>query len=361
MIVAGANVASAAEGSMGWQMIGPRRTYVPPFVNERFDGPPFWACTFTALLNGANVAYYGRLPATHAEVAKLAGASGDKDLKSGSRSSHMIQALKRRYRITDKRIENVGPKEARRRLANGGALVAGVTFGELPWRYRRWSPRFKLGHRVTLVGLSGMRTRIIDPMAPMGVDYDGDWIEWEVFANAWWRDEQLWFYEGEYVKDKPAPAPPPAPGAPQKPAPAGIDVRVLRRFDTRRHFRIDSGALIRAFKPGRPPAQVKQIRFPHVSGALFDAVVTFEPAATIEGGKVLFLRVTNGAFAGRYIPWPTPGLVADISEAGGTTTVVTVSPSGDSLDAAVLKARQDEWDRIRATVGDAVALPPRPA
>src|SRR5262245_14703471 len=100
------------EDSMAWQMIGSRRTFVPPFVNERFDGPPFWACTYTALLNGANVGYLGRLPATHAEVAKLAGASGDRDLKSGSRSSHMISALRRRYKITNKRIEGVGPKEA---------------------------------------------------------------------------------------------------------------------------------------------------------------------------------------------------------------------------------------------------------
>ena len=99
-----------------WQMIGSRRTFVPPFVNERFDGPPFWACTYTALLNGANVAWLGALPATHAEVAKLAGASGDKDLKRGSRSSHMIAALKRRYKV-DMRIESVGPREARRRLA----------------------------------------------------------------------------------------------------------------------------------------------------------------------------------------------------------------------------------------------------
>ena len=60
--------------------------------------------------------------------------------------------------------------------------------------------------------------------------------------------------------------------------------------------------------------KVRQIKFTHVSGALFDAVVSFDPAATIEGGKSLFLRVTNGAFAGRYVPWPTPGLTADISE-----------------------------------------------
>ena len=344
-----------------WQVIGSRRTYFPPFVNERFDGPPFWACTYTALLNGANVAWLGALPATHAEVAKLAGASGDKDLKGGSRSSHMIAALKRRYKV-DMKIESVGPKEARRRLADGYALVAGVTYGEFPARYRQWSPRFQLGHRVTLVGLSGTRTKILDPLAPKGIDYDGDWIEWDVLANAWWQDEQLWFREGQFVpgfssSTTPAAAAP----APAKAAETDITARVLRRFDVPRHFRVDTGTTVAAFKPGAPqPVKVRQLTFPHVSGALFDAVVTFDPAATLEGGRSLFLRVTNGAFAGRYVPWPTPGLSADIGVAGGTTTVIAVPAAGSSLDAALLTARQQEWDRIAAQVGNAVALPPRP-
>jgi hypothetical protein len=351
-----------------WQMIGSRRTFVPPFVNERFDGPPFWACTYTALLNGANVAWLGQLPATHAEVAKLAGASGDKDLRRGSRSSHMIEALRRRYKV-NMRIESVGPKEARRRLANGYALVAGVTYGEFPWRYRQWSPNFKLGHRVTVFGLSGMRTKILDPLAPKGIDYDGDWIEWDVFANAWWRDEQLWFREGQFVPGfggAPASTGAAATTAASQPA-VEVDVppRVLRRFDTQRHFRVDTGATIRAFKPALPkPVQTRQITFTHVSGALFDAVVTFDAAATIEGGMSLFLRVTNGAFAGRFVPWPTPGLSADISEAGGTTTVVQVAPTADALeeaiDAAILEARQAEWQRIADHLGSASELPPKP-
>jgi hypothetical protein len=343
-----------------WQMIGSRRTFVPPFVNERFDGPPFWACTFTALLNGANVGWLGALPATHAEVAKLAGASGDKDLRKGSRSSHMIAALKRRYKV-DMKIESVGPKEARRRLANGYALVAGVTYGEFPWRYRQWSPNFKLGHRVTLIGLSGTRTKILDPLAPKRTDYDGDWIEWDVFANAWWRDEQLWFREGQFVPGFGASSGAAARPAAKQPADVDVTARVLRRFDTPRHFRVDTGATVAAFKPALPkPVKVRQITFAHVSGALFDAVVSFDPAATIDGGKSLFLRVTNGAFARRYVPWPTPGLSADISEAGGSTTVVEVAAASGSLEAAVLRARQEEWDRINAEVGDEVALPARP-
>src|SRR4029453_2549290 len=119
-----------------WKTIGSHRTFVPPFVNERFDGPPFWACTYTALLNGANVGYLGRLPATHAEVAKFAGASGDKALRRGSRSSHMISALRNRYKIRNVEIESVGPKEARRCLGAGHALDDGAT-------YRGCSPRYR--------------------------------------------------------------------------------------------------------------------------------------------------------------------------------------------------------------------------
>jgi hypothetical protein len=347
-----------------WKVIGSRRTFVPPFVNERFDGPPFWACTYTALLIGANVGYLGRLPATHAEVAKLAGASGDKDLRRGSRSSHMISALRNRYKIANMRIESVGPKEARQRLASGYALVAGVTYGEFPPRHRQWSPRFKLGHRVTLFGFSGTRTKILDPMAPKGIDYDGDWIEWDDFANAWWRDEQLWFREGMFVpgfrSDSDAAAPAVAPAA--KPAsPVDVPTFVLRHFDVPRHFRVDAGTRVRAFEPALPaPRQVKDVTFGHVSGALFDAIVAFDPSASLAGGKALFLRVTNGAFAGRFVPWPTPGVSADISESGGTTTVVQVAPVAPALDAAVLLARQQEWDRISASVGPAVPLPPRP-
>ena len=82
----------------GRRKIGSRETYFPPFVNERFDGPPYWACTFSALLNGANVGFLGNREASHAEVRKLARASGDANLSGGSRSSHMITAMRVRYR-----------------------------------------------------------------------------------------------------------------------------------------------------------------------------------------------------------------------------------------------------------------------
>jgi hypothetical protein len=334
--------------------IGGRLTYVPPFVNERFDGPPFWACTFTALLNGANVGWLGQKPATHAEVAALAGASGDANTRGGSRSSHMIAAVRVRYRQSVA-LDNVSVERAQERLASGWALVAGVTYGELPQQYRRWSPRFKLGHRVTVLGWSGGRTRLLDPLAAKNSSYAGEWISWSDFAQAWWRDEQLWFQEGQFV------AGPAAAKAVAKPA-TGVDAtaaRVLQRFETPRHFRIAPETTVVAFSPGRPPIVARRMRFSHPSGANFDALVAFDPAVTLDGRKDLYLRVTNGAFAGRYIPLATAGITADIGpEQPPAPVMAPVAP--DVVAAAVLEGRRQEWDRISQATAGIVNLPARP-
>lgn len=241
-------------GAGHFEQIGSRLTFVPPFVNERFDGPPFWACTYTALLNGANVGWLGQKPATHAEVAALAGASGDSDTRGGSRSSHMVRALETRYKINVS-LERCSQAEAQRRLANGYALVAGVTFGELPTRYRRWSPKFKLGHRVTVIGWSAGRTRILDPLAAEGPNYAGEWITWSDFAKAWWSAEQLWFQEGQFLSAaEKAGAAGTTSSRSAKPAVA-VTARILRRFDPARNFRVAANTKVTAFAPGvpRPP------------------------------------------------------------------------------------------------------------
>jgi hypothetical protein len=362
-------------GAGHYEKIGGRQTFVPPFVNERFDGPPFWACTFTALLNGANVGWLGQKPATHAEVAALAGASGDDDTHGGSRSSHMIRALKVRYKAS-LAIERCNEREVLRRLANGGALVAGVTYGELPTRYRRWSPRFKRGHRVTVFGLSGGRTRLLDPMAAKGPDYAGEWITWSDFAKAWWPDEQLWFHEGQFVGKPAAPAIKAAAPKPAVPAGPPVTARFLRRFDPPRHFRVAANTKVVGYAPGRPPAAVRRASFAHASGASFDAIVAFDPAVTIEDQANTYLQVTNGVFAGRYIPVATAGLSADIRPDQPAPVVLTpevavVEPTiattlDDStlaettLDPAVLEGRRLEWDRIAQATAGIVILPPRP-
>jgi hypothetical protein len=342
--------------------IGDRMTFVPPFVNERFDGPPFWACTYTALLNGANVGWLGQKPATHAEVAALAGASGDSDTRGGSRSSHMLKAIAVRYK-TNVALERVSAQEAQRRLASGWALVAGVTFGELPTRYRRWSPGFKMGHRVTLIGWSAGRTRLLDPLAAMGPDYAGEWIAWSDFAKAWWSAEQLWFQEGQFLNGAEKPVPPPGSttAAGTKPA-KPVAVRVLRRFDRPRHFRVAAKTTVVAFAPGRPPKVARRMLFPHASGANFDAIVAFDPAATLEDPTRVFLQVTNGAFAGRYIPLATAGISADIRADAPVVPAVTPAVGTDAaaLAAATLDGRRQEWDRIAQATAGIVILPPRP-
>jgi len=373
-----------------WEVIGQHKTFIPPFVNERFDGPPFWACTYTALLLGANVGYLGRLPATHAEIRKLAKASGDKDLRGGSRASHMITAMNRRYGESV-HLDNVGPREARRRLGSGWAMVCGVTYGELPTRYRRWSPRFKLGHRMLVLGFSGSRTRLVDPMAAKADGFAGEWIAWDDFAAAWWRQEQLWFWEGQFVGKRPpvgaqpaaapkppppaAPKPPPAPppAAPAKPAAAPAAaaaaaataasdvpvVRVLMRFDSPRHFRVTAGTTVRAYRPARPkPILVREIHFPHPSGALFDALVTFDPAASLADTAKVYLRVTKGAFADRFVPWSTPGVVADTG-AEAAVTVAAAMPK-DELEKVRLDAKREEYERIASHLLNKENMPPPP-
>ena len=361
-------------GAGRYEQIGDRLTFVPPFVNERFDGPPYWACTYTALLNGANVGWLGQKPATHAEVAALAGASGDSDTRGGSRSSHMVRAMKVRYK-TSVAIERCSEREVQRRLANGGALVAGVTYGELPARHRRWSPKFKLGHRVTLIGWSAGRTRLLDPLAAMGPSYAGEWIAWSDFARAWWPAEQLWFQEGQYLKSVKVPR------SAAAAATAAATVRVIRRFDPPRHFRVAARTTVVAFSPGQPPKVARRLLFPHASGANFDAIVAFDPSTTLEDPTRTYLQVTNGAFAGRYIPLATAGIAADIHADGAATaapaiptpapapapapaTVIVpppIAPAADgALAAAVLEGRRQEWDRIAASLAGLNVLPPRP-
>jgi hypothetical protein len=356
-----------------YEQIGGRRTYIPPFVNERFDGPPYWSCTFTALLNGANVAWLGQKPATHAEVAALARASGDTEPRSGSRARHMIEAVRVRYRERVA-IDNVPARKARDRLGDGYALVAGVTFGELPPKYRRWSPHFKLGHRVTVLGFSQDRIRLLDPLANKDASYGGIWIPWAVFEKAWWPEEQLWFKEGQFVAGgEPAPkrsdTTPPANPSPANVAPtvasAATGPRILRRFRPARHFRVAAHTTVIAYAPGNPPVVARRLTFPHASGAMFDALVTFDPkvAAMGDPGRT-FLRITKGAFARRFIETGARGITANIAPdfvATTTTEAVSAPPAAATdIDKAVLEARRAEWDRIALAVAGRIVLPDRP-
>jgi hypothetical protein len=291
-------------------IFGNRRTYMPPFVNERHGTPPFWSCTFASLLNGANVGFLGTKPAVFDEVLALAKASLDDDLTNGAQTTHMVTAMRRLY---GKRIvmEDVSSDEAKRRLQNGYALVAGVTAPKLPNHYRRWAPSLQKGHRIVLLGWrvrNGVgETQVLDPIARADEKYLGEPIPWDAVTAAWWKSQQVWFFEGQFVPAARAPA---AVAGDAHPSPAAsTGPRVIRRFAPARHFSVDAGTLVRAYSMNHPGVVAKQLRFNKASGAAFDALVAM-PAR--RGGEDRhFLRVFNGAFADLCIRSRAPGITAD--------------------------------------------------
>ena len=315
--------------------IGGRRTYFPPFVNERFGDPPYWACTFASLLNGANVGWLGQIPATVAEIRALAKASGDLDIRGGSRSRHMITAMEVRYG-RKMALESLRPERVKERLSKGWAMVGAVTYGALPELYRRPSPRFKGGHRIVLIGWDDDRTRILDPMQPRDHTYCGQWIKWSDFEPAWWSTEQLWFHEGMAL-------PPPK-------------IVVVRSFAGGRPWAVRGGSIV-AGRAGDDPRKVLRRRqFTHDSGARFDRVVDVFPAQAGAPRTGRYLRVSNGVFAGMLIDLATPGVSADIGEvsaapgkaapaAGPAAVAGQEAPA--PVEAARQRGRKEEYDRLR--------------
>ncbi len=334
--------------------VGKRKTYFPPFVNERFDGPPWWACTFTALLNGANVGFLGLKPATHREVRALAVASGDVELAGGSRSSHMIRAMRVRY---GKRMamERLTPQRAQERLASGWALVAAVTYGDLPKHFRRWSPTFKKGHRITLLGWDGKSTTILDPLARKGPEYTGELIPWRDLEPAWWASEQLWFAEGMF-----------------RPGPS---VRLVEKMPNGL-WRAPAGCTLKARVGDKPQVYGRNLRLKEPKSGHFDAVVELVSPGGTRIGE--FLRVSSGGLNGMLLPAATKGLTfgrktgaplkAAVKPAptepaqpkvnGNVAAAATPADIPSDPEAAYRKGREDEWNRIHESV--VVNLPPAP-
>ncbi len=315
-----------------WEDIGGRRTFLPPFVNERFDGPPYWACTFAALLNGANVAALGTIAASHDEVRALAKASGDPELRGGSRSSHMVEAVRVRYKRSV-RIQSLPPAEVKARLASGWALVAGLTYGQLPAEYRRPSPRFTGGHRVTLVGWSADRTRLLDPLESRDDSFGGRWIPWSVIEPAWWSREQLWFREGQF---------------------APLELRLVETFPSRR-WRVAPGASVEAWSATTPRNLVRRARFERESSAGYDAIVHLVDPQDGAAPLSTYARVVGGLFDGLLIDVATRGITLE-SPSPGAAVAGTASGAAAGFE----EGRRHEWDRIRDHFGEKVNLPPRP-
>ena len=310
--------------------IGARETYFPPFVNELFDGPPYWACTFAALLNGANVGFLGNRPATHDEVRRLALASGDGDLKGGANSTEMIRAMRVQYR-KEMRIEALSPRRVHERLSSGWAMVGAVTYAQIPMPWRRHAPRFRKGHRVTLIGWNGKETWILDPMAREGRDYTGEPIPWSVLEPAWWSGEQLWFAEGMFR-------------TPPK-------VKLLETVPDGT-WRIPAGSRLVARLGTNARVLMRKVVLTEPKSGRFDAFVEVIQKDGTSLGE--FLRVSSGGLKGMLIPVKTKGIVIRPKRAPAPKP----APKTDSLD--FLAGRQWEYDVIRAHVGPAVSLPPRP-
>jgi hypothetical protein len=320
--------------------VGSRETYFPPFVNELFDGPPYWACTFTALLNGANVGFLGNRDASHAEVRRLARASGDDDLSGGSRSSDMIRAMRVHY---GKRVhlEALPPRRVQERLASGWALVGAVTYGAIPKPWNRHSPRFKKGHRVTLVGWDGKSSYILDPMARKGRGWTGEKIPWSVFQDAWWGGEQLWFAEGQFRK-------------PPK-------VTVLERVPAGQ-WRIPSGKRLVLRSARNPRVIVRKFITAESKSGNFDAFVEITPKSGPSYGR--FIRLSGGALDGMYIP--DNSQVRLKPKRGGSSAApkpkqgAAPKPEPTDPDDVFLAGRRAEYKRIEDQVGAVVRLPPAP-
>ena len=330
-----------------YRLIAGRPTYFPPFVNELFGDTPYWSCTFASLLNGVNVGWRGEQPATVGEIKALAQASGDNDLKGGSQSSHMVSALNVRYG-KQLVIRHLPPARVARRLGHGWAMVAGITYGRLPKHYRRWSPYFKDGHRVVLIGWNNGRTKILDPMADRDATFTGEWIQWSDFEPAWWSREQLWFREGMFL-----PQPTLTPPSP---------------LDEPRPWSAARGSTLDLLSPIRAGVVVRRIRVGTASRALFDAQVGITQARPAKGRPQPLIRISSGNYRGLLLDPTTDGVRADLSgaatvaeakadvKADASVTVTKGHVKGDPIK----QARRDEWDRIHKALGPIVNLPPRP-
>ena len=325
----------------GWRTIGSRPTYFPPFINERFDGPPYWACTFAALLNGANVGFLGNKPPTYDEVRKLAVASGDPTLKRGANSSEMLRAMRVHYK-KKMGLEALSPRRAQERLSTGWALVAGVTYGRIPMPWRRHARNFMKGHRITLVGWNGKDTWILDPMASKGTNWTGEPIPWSVIERAWWPGEQLWFAQGMFRT-------PPR-------------IKVREKVANGR-WSLPSGNRLVLRSGSNARVIVRKFIVAETKSGHFNQVV--EPFLKDGTSMGEFIRVSGGRLDGMLIPH-TKSLTLNPRPATFGGQKQKAAPKPDKKPGAeptspdFLAGRQKEYDAIKEHVGPAVILPPRP-
>ena len=218
-----------------------------------------------------------------------------------------------------------------------------MTYGALPRHFRRHSPNFKKGHRITLVGWDGKASWILDPMATAGHNYEGEPIPWSKFEPAWWSGEQFWFAEGMFRK-------PP-------------QVKVVDKVPDGT-WRIPDGARLTARLGKNPRVIMRKVVLAEPKSGHFDAIVEVIPTNGPSMGE--FIRVSSGGLAGMLIPFRTPKIVVKPKrgssgpkkQAGGSKEPQKPAPQkqGDEF----LAGRKAEYKRIKDEVGPVVNLPPAP-
>jgi hypothetical protein len=292
-----------------------RWIYIPAFENERLKkgnlkpadqslaGPPFWSCTFTALMYGINFAFLGREGKTevsHQEIVDLARASKDDNLRGGATTALMQAALKNHLNRTVEQ-EALRPNDIAKRLQAGKMVLAGIRAEDLTPHFRRFLGNPKALHRAAFVGFrmhgGHAQTRILDPMAIPSKKlanprrYAGEWFPLHDYVQATFSNQQLWFEAGEFLKATPG--------------------KVKKAFAPARHLAIHPNATIDSYDADHPERPVLHATFGgDGSGTFFSELVT----ATVDDKQVDFLKIDRGKFEGQLIRLDDKGITADVSD-----------------------------------------------
>ena len=223
-------------------------------------------------------------------------------------------------------------------------MVAAVTYGALSKEFRRHSPNFKKGHRITLIGWDGRASWILDPMARAGINYEGEPIPWSVFEPAWWSGEQLWFAEGMFRK-------PP-------------QVKVIDKVPDGR-WAIPGGARLTARLGKNPRVIMRKVVLAERKSGHFDAIVEVIPKSGPSMGE--FIRVSSGGLAGMLIPVRTPKIVVKPKPGSPAAPRKQAAapkeqkkPAPQSQTDEFKRGRKFEYERIKGELGSVVNLPPEP-
>jgi len=292
-------------------LIRDRWSYFPDFQNERLTGhfvdsdgrqlggPPYWSCTFTALMYGINFAFLGQKPTeiSQREIVGLALDSGDDDLRGGGTTSLMQKALTKRYG-KPKDQEKSGPKRIQERLAAGEMLVAGIRSTDLSDHFRRYIGNSGALHRAGFIGLrivnGKAQTRMLDPMAvpssmhyPNPRSYAGEWFPMDDYFRAAFSDQQLWFQPGEFLDRVP--------------------LHVRSRFSPPRTLTVAAGTTLVGFDRRRPERKVLQTKLGQTTKMKFDIHLH----ATVGGVDRELLSIADGPFDGLLVQRHQAGLTAN--------------------------------------------------